>query len=138
LVPSHEIFNKPLKVNLTFEDVPTPEYYVQFAGGNKIEKTTRVWRVQTKKFPEIDPGLVSNPDRFGGSPDAESISSGLNSKGPASVALARDRNFFLWGFSASPRDMTPEARKCFLNAVCYIKKFDGQKRTAHNAGSLRE
>jgi hypothetical protein len=135
LVPSHEIFSKPLKVNLTFEDIPTPEYYFNLAGGKKVEKTTRVWRVQTKKFPEIDPGLVSNPNGFGDSPDSESISSGLNSKGPDSVALARDRNFFLWGFSASPRDMTPEARKCFVNAVCYIKKFDGRKPIARKAGS---
>ena len=43
------------------------------------------------------------------------------------VAIARHGNFFLWGFSAQPSDMTLEAQKCFLNAVCYIKKFDGQK-----------
>ncbi len=126
-MPSHEIFNKPLKVNLTFEDIPTPENYFELAGPMKVEKTTKVWRVQTKKYPEIDPGLVSTHYGFGDSPDAEVISSGLNSKEPESVALARHGNFFLWGFSASPTDMTPEARKCFVNAVCYIKKFDGQK-----------
>jgi Disulphide bond corrector protein DsbC len=127
LVPSHDIFHTPLKVNPTFEDMPTPGNYFELAGDKKLDKTIKVWRVQTKKFPEIDPGLVSNPSGFDGSPDAEVISSGLNSKGPDSVALARHGNFFLWGFSASPRDMTPEARKCFVNVVCYIKKFDGQK-----------
>jgi len=126
-VPSHEIFNKPLKVTGTFRELPTPENYDKLARGEKVEKTIKVWQVQTKKFPEIDPGLVSNPDGFAGSLDAERISSGLNSKGPDSVALARHGNFFLWGFSASPRDMTPEARNCFINSVCYIKKFDGQK-----------
>ena len=70
---------------------------------------------------------MSNPWDFEASPDAEIIASGVNEKTPASVALGRQGNFFLWGFSASPRDMTPEARKCFVNAVCYIKTFDGQR-----------
>jgi hypothetical protein len=135
VVPSHAIFNEPLKVNLTFEERPTPQNYVQLAGDKKIEKTIKVWPVQTKKFPEIDPGLVSNPHGFGDSPDAEVISSGLNSKGPESVALARHANFFLWGFSASPQDMTPEGRKAFVNVVCYIKKFDGQKPVVHKVGA---
>jgi hypothetical protein len=30
--------------------------------------------------------------------------------------------------------MTPEARKCFVNAVCYIKKFDGQKPIVRKEG----
>jgi Disulphide bond corrector protein DsbC len=128
LVPSHAIFNTPLKVNLTFEERPTPENYFHFAADRPLAKTLQVWRVQTRKFPEIDPGLVSNAGGFPGALDAEVISSGINSKGPDSVALARDRNFFLWGFSGSPSDMTPEARKCFINALCYIMRFDGQNR----------
>jgi hypothetical protein len=47
----------------------------------------KVWKVQNKSFPEIDPGLVFDPYGFGDSPDAEAISSGLNSKGPDAVAL---------------------------------------------------
>lgn len=137
MVPSHAVFNTPFKVNLKFEEVATPENYLSpiWAGEKKPGKTIRVWRVQTKKFPEIDPGLVSNPLGFADSPDAEVISSGLNSKGPESVALARHGNFFLWGFAASPADMTPEARKCFVNAVCYIRKFDGQAPIVRKAGA---
>jgi hypothetical protein len=135
VVPSHPIFHEPLKVDLKLEDRPTPDNYFQLAGDKKLDKTIKVWRVQTRKFPEIDPGLVSNPMGFYDSPDAEIISSGLNSKGPDSVALARHANFFLWGFSASPPDMTPEARKCFVNAVCYIKRFDGQKPIVHKVGA---
>jgi hypothetical protein len=136
VVPSHAVFHTPLKVNLEFEEVATPQNYLSavWAGEKKLGKTIKVWRVQTKKFPEIDPGLVSNPYGFADSPDAEVISSGLNSKGPDSVALARHANFFLWGFSASPKDMTPEARKCFVNAVCYIKKFDGQRPIVRKVG----
>ena len=43
------------------------------------------------------------------------------------VALGRHGNYFLWGFAAPPSEMTPEGRNCFLNAVHYIKQFDGQK-----------
>ena len=138
MVPSHEVFRKPLKVDIQFEDHAVPANYRHYPGGDKLGQTMKVWKVQTKKFPEIDPGMVSDPYGFGDSPDAEVISAGLNSKGPDSVALGRHGNFFLWGFSASPADMTPEARKCFVNAVCYIKKFDGQKPLVRKTGSGRE
>lgn len=137
MVPSHAIFNTPLKVNLVFEDIPTPKDYLSpiWAGEEPLGTTIKVWKVQTRKFPEIDPGLVSNPYGFTDSPDAEIISSGINSKGPESVALARHGNYFLWGFSGAPHDMTPDARKAFINSVCYIKKFDGQRPIVRKAGS---
>lgn len=127
----HEIFHSPLEVNPTFEDVPTPPLYPPLNSGKPIGPTIHAWRVQTEKFPEVDPGLVSEGYGFDDSPDAEIISSGLNHKIPAAVALGRQGNFFLWGFSASPRNMTPEGRRCFINTVCYIKKFDCQKPIVH-------
>jgi hypothetical protein len=138
VVPSHAVFQKPLKVDLRFEDHAVPSNYRHYPGGDKLGPTIKVWRVQTKKFPEIDPGMVSDPYGFGDSPDAEVISSGLNSKGPDSVALARHGNFFLWGFSASPSDMTPEGRKCFVNAACYIKRFDGRKPLVRHSHQARQ
>ncbi len=127
MVPSHEVFQKPYKVDLQFEDRAVPGYYRSWPGGENLGPTIKVWKVQTRTYPEIDPGLVSDPYGFEDSPDAEFISSGINMKGPRSVALGRHGNFFLWGFAASPKDMTPEARKCFVNSACYIRKFDGQK-----------
>jgi len=127
MVPTHEVFQKPFPVNIQLTEEPTPENYRHWPGGEQLGKTMKMWKVQTKSFPEIDPGLVSDPYGFADSPDAEVISSGLNSKGPDSVAIGRHGNFFLWGFSAQPSDMTPEGRKCFLNSICYIKKYDGQK-----------
>ena len=127
MVPTHEIFHTPFKVNIELAEQPTPDDYRHWPGGDRLGKTMKMWKVQTKSFTEIDPGLVSDPYGFADSPDAEVISSGLNSKGPEAVALGRHGNFFLWGFSAQPSDMTPEARKCFLNSICYIKKYDGQK-----------
>ncbi len=138
VVPTHEIFHQPHKVEIRFEEMPTPEDYRHWPGGDKLGKTLKAWRVQTKKFPEIDPGLVSDPYGFADSPDAEVISGGLNSKGPDSVALGRHGNFFLWGFSAGPSDMTPEMRTCFVNTVHYIKKFDGQKPLVRRTSSGRE
>lgn len=117
--------------------MPVPRHYRSHPDGKALGQTIKVWKVQTKKFPEIDPGLVSDPLGFDDSPDTEFISSGLNSKGPNSVALARQGNYFLWGFSASPSDMTPEARKLFLNAICYIRKFDGQKPLVRRQQSSR-
>jgi hypothetical protein len=138
VVPTHEIFHKPYPVNIQWEEEKTPENYRHWPDGEKLGKTMKVWKVQTKKFPEIDPGLVSDPYGFNDSPDAEAIASGLNSKGPNSVALGRHGNFFLWGFSAQPSDMTPEAQKCFLNVVCYIHKFDHQKVLVRKSGQARE
>ncbi len=127
IAAGHEVFRLPYPVEPLLEDYPTPPHYRGLMSGRPIGKTIKVWRVQTKEFPEIDPGLVSNPWDFEASPDAEVIASGVNMKTPGSVALGRQGNYFLWGFSASPRDMMPEARKCFVNVVCYIKKFAGQR-----------
>lgn len=114
-------------MKLDLEDCPTPEHYRNWPGSRSLGSKMKVWKVQTRKFPDVDPGLVSNPMGFADSPDAEIISSGLNSKGPESVALGRHANFFLWGFSGAPSEMTPEARKAFLNSICYIEKFKGQQ-----------
>jgi hypothetical protein len=138
VVPSHEIFQEPLKVDLRLEDRAVPSSYRPYPGGDKLGRTTKVWKVQSKRYPEVDFGLVSDPYGFGDSPDAEVIAAGFEAKGPDSVALGRHGNFFLWGFAASPTDMTPEARKCFINAVCYIKKYDGQKPFVRKSHSSRE
>ena len=42
------------------------------------------------------------------------------------VAIGRHGNFLHWGFSASPRYMTDEAKAVFANAVVYISQFAGQ------------
>src|SRR5262249_54887244 len=136
--PRHDLYTKPKKRKRGYKPLPPPKNYRHWPGGEKLGKTMKAWKVQTKKFPEIDPGLVSDPYGFADSPDAEVISGGQNSKGPDSVALGRHGNFFLWGFSAQPSDMTPEMRTCFVNTVHYIKKFDGQKPLVRRTSSGRE
>jgi hypothetical protein len=137
VVPTHEIFQGPFPVNVEFEEADTPESYRHWPGGAELAKKLQVWKVQNKEFPAIDPGLVSDPYGFDDSPDAEVISSGINSKGPEAVALGRHGNFFLWGFSAQPSDMTVSGRNCFLNSICYIKKFDGQPPLVRKTSSGR-
>lgn len=136
--PKHEIFTKPLAVKLDLEDRPTPANYRNYPEGAGLGPTLPVWKVQTKSYPEVDPGLVSDDYGFEDSPDAEKITGGLNSKGPGSVAIGRHGNFFLWGFSGSPSEMVPEARKCFINSVCYIRKFDGQAPLAKKEARSRK
>jgi hypothetical protein len=124
---AHPIFREPFPVDLRLEEVPTPAEYKQTYDGKPVGPTIQAWRIQTPRFYDADPGLVSRGDEFEESPDAEAISSGINSKTPEMVALGRQGNYFLWGFASPPSEMTPEARKCFLNVVCYIRQFDGRK-----------
>src|SRR5262245_43580279 len=112
---NHEIFKAPLPVNPTFEDIDTPKNYAKWPDGQNLPAKMKAWKVHTKNFPEIDPGVVANPYGFQDTPDAELISSGVNSKGPNSAALARHGNFFLWGFWGGPATMTEEAKRCFVN-----------------------
>ena len=104
---------------------------------DKLGSTITAWRVQAKKYPQVDPGLVSDFYGFDDSPRAEVIARGISGKGPESAAIARHGNFLLWGYSAAPGDMTPEGRKCFINSVCYIKQFDGQGPLVRRKASSR-
>jgi hypothetical protein len=134
IVTTHEIFHRPHEIHLAFEERPTPEHYQSWPVAAPLGPTLKVWRVQTRgwsldKATDLSylPGMVSDPCGFTDSPECEFIASGLNMKSPEAVAIGRQGNFLLWGFYAPPADLTPEARKCFVNAVCYIKKFDGQR-----------
>jgi len=134
----HEVFEKPLRLDLPFEEVPTPERYLTSPGARGLGPAIVVWRVQTKKSPEIDPGDAYEPVGVEDSPDAEVISGGIQTNGSYAMAIARQGNFLFWGFYAQPSDMTPEARKAFVNAVCYIRRFDGQKPLVQAKAASRE
>ncbi len=124
----HPVFQGPLVPNLDLCEIDTPENYRGWPEGKNLPKKLDAWRVQAGQLSkDLDYGLVSDPYGFEDSPDAEWISSGRNSKGPTSAALARHGNYFLWGFSGDPVQMTESGRRVFLNAVCYMKRFDGQR-----------
>src|SRR5262245_20140999 len=100
----HPIFQG---VELDRDEVATPKSYANYPEGKDLPAKMPVWRVQRGKLAaEVDYGIVSDPYGFEDSPDAEFISSGVNSKGPGSVALGRHASLFLWGFAGDPTQMT--------------------------------
>ncbi|NRA97138.1 MAG: hypothetical protein HRU14_13110 [Planctomycetes bacterium] len=133
---SHAIFNKPFKVELTWIDLKTPKHYSRYPEGAEMGETIKAWRVH-RELRRKDYGLVSGGYGFEDTPDCEFISGGNNSKGPNSVALGRQGNFFLWGFCAPPMDMTEEARTVFLNTLVYMRGFDGKRAFARRTAPSR-
>jgi hypothetical protein len=124
----HAIFKGPLEhVVPTMEMKKTPDGVYHYTTGDTVPKQIPMWKVQTTGYidgKDFRIGLVSRGNRFKDSPDAEVISSGVCQKDVGAVALGRHGNFFLWGFSASPAQMTEEAKKVFVNTVAYMKQFD--------------
>jgi hypothetical protein len=129
---NHPIFKGPYKVKLDLVEKPTPQPALeyQFEFDQPIPKTQMMWKVQNKGYQNTKGfriGMVSRPEGFTDSPEAEVISGGVSAKSPTAVAIGRHGNFLNWGFSASPADMTEQAKKVFANAVVYISKFAGQR-----------
>ena len=130
----HELFQRPYKIHLVLEDRPTPRHYRNWPEGEHLPPTIKVWKVQERGWSadrpndfSVMPGMVSDPYGFADSPDAEAIAAGINTMGPAAIAIGRQGNFLLWGFHAAPAELTPEAHKCLVNAICYVRKFEGQR-----------
>src|SRR5262245_34324013 len=124
---NHPIFTTPLTPKIEIGSTATPENYRHYHGGKDLPEKLATWKVQDGKLGQtVDYGLVSGFHGFADSPDAEWISSGINSKGPSSMALGRHGNWFLWGFAGDPTQMTDSARQVFLNTVVWMKGFEGQ------------
>lgn len=130
-VKDHPIFKGPFKVKMTVETCPTPEdaFHYKYYYDGPLPETLPMWRVQTKGYKTDEGfavGMVARPWGYTDSPDAEYISSGVCAKTLDAVAIGRHGSFLHWGFAASPRYMTDEAKTVFANAVAYIAKFKGQ------------
>lgn len=142
LVKDHPIFNGPWKTKLTMNLKPTPEdakHYTYFYDA-PLPDSTMMWTVQKKGYMTDEGykiGMVARPWGFADSPDAEYISSGVCAKTIDAVAIGRHANFLHWGFSASPADMTEEAKVVFANAIVYISKFAGQHPLARKYNDRR-
>ena len=130
-VKNHPIFQGPYKVTLKTTLKPTPDGAKEYARmyGEKLADSIPMWSVQNKGYSTVKtyrPGMVSRPEGYCDSPDAEIISGGVSIKSIDAVAMGRHANFFHWGFSAAPYDMTEEGKIVFINAVIYISKFKEQ------------
>ncbi|HLQ37113.1 MAG TPA: hypothetical protein VK348_04905 [Planctomycetota bacterium] len=114
----HPIFHTPLAVDVVLDqDHP----YTDAHDGQGT------WLVHEGEFGKgCDVGIVSDGHGFEDSPDCERISGGINSKGPRAVAIGRQANLLQWGFYGAPDRMTAQAKRAFLNAIVYMRKFDGQ------------
>lgn len=122
----HEIFNTPIKVNLTLFEGETPSSFFNGFQGKNTPKTMPMWKVVTQGMTTEKKyliGMVAHGEDFN-SPDAEAISGGVCWKNAEAVSIGRHGNFFMWGFSGSPDYMTEEANQVFVNTICYIRKFD--------------
>ncbi|WP_165852011.1 protein-disulfide reductase DsbD domain-containing protein [Mucilaginibacter terrenus] len=123
----HQIFNKPIKVIPTMIEKPTPSSFFNGHQAANTPKTMKMWRVvkESASLPgKYLIGMVSHGEGFADSPDAEVISGGDCLKNAEAVAIGRHGNYLMWGFSASPQYMTDEGKNVFINAICYIKKYD--------------
>ena len=126
---AHDIFNRPYKVDIRYEDIATPNGIFGYYSGRDVGPTMPMWRVQSTdahtEAAEYPPGFVSK-EGFGDSPDAEIISGGSSIKSRNVTAIGRHGNFLQWGFRASPRFMEDAAKLAFVNSIHYIANFDGE------------
>lgn len=124
------IFKGPYKVKLTMVERPTPAGAKEYAEitHEQLPSTLPMWKVQNKDYQNTKGykvGMVTREWGYLDSPDTEIISGGESAKSYGAISIGRHANFLHWGFSASPADMTEEAKPVFLNAVVYISKFAG-------------
>lgn len=126
----HPMFKGPFPVKMSIVMKPTPESAKSIAKskGEVIPDSILMWRVQKEGYTTkgIRPGMISKSAGFLDSPDVEFISGGVSAKNLEEVAIGRHGNFLHWGFSASPDEMTEEAKSVFANAIVYISQFAGQ------------
>ena len=126
----HPMFKGPFPVKMSMVMKPTPESAKSIAKseGEVVPDSILMWRVQKEGYTTkaIRPGMISKSAGFLDSPDVEFISGGVSAKGLEEVAIGRHGNFLHWGFSASPEEMTEEAKSVFANAIVYISQFAGQ------------
>lgn len=124
------IFKGPYPVKTTMVSRPMPDGAKDFADmmEEKLPSTVKMWTVQNKDYENTHGfkiGMVTRPWGYLDSPDAEVISGGQSAKCFDAIAIGRHANWLHWGFSASPADMTDEAKPVFANAVVYISQFKG-------------
>ena len=135
---AHPIFNSPNKVSLNYQETEYAAGVFNYYSGRNLPKTTQMLQMEVddQDGELLPPGLVTVPGT-GDSPDTELISGGTCIKSVNAVAIARHGSFLQWGFRSAPRHMTKPAKLAFINAVHYIKEFDGAKRLVKKTSAFR-
>lgn len=110
---------------------------------NQFADPISMWSVQTATYDDMDlhskgiylrPGLICHGSGFENSPDAEYIAGGSSAKDAGALAIGRHGNFFHWGFAASPKYLTEEAKTVLANAIVYTSRFKGKRVIARKPG----
>jgi hypothetical protein len=126
LRPEHAIYGRPFPAEFKAEATAPPENFKKWKPG--LGATIPTFPIFVKlDGVESEPGLVTSDFGFEETPDAEAILGGVNMKGPDYPAVARHGSFVQWGFHCLPRQLTPEGRRLFLNAVAYAHAHRGVK-----------
>jgi hypothetical protein len=119
----HAIFRGPLPVTPTLTD--------EF--DSVTRRYVQAWKTHEpffiSRYNSFAKGMTVSGTRLLGAEDSEVIAGGMNERGDHAVALAREANLFHWGPAASPRHMTEEAKRVFVNTIVYMKQFDGAQPT---------
>ena len=131
----HEVYQRPFKVEPEFEYRKTPDnYHDRHLGTDKLPGKMKVWKVQNSERGNV----VSRAYGFEDSPDAEAIALGFNwGKEYGAIGIGRHGNVLQWGYFDPPSQMTEAGQKLFLNCICYIHRFDGQRSLVHTMSSHR-
>jgi hypothetical protein len=134
----HDVYRTPFAVQPEFDYWKTPDNYRDHhIGEAKLPDKMKVWRVQNTEEGNSG-GVVSRAYGFEDSPDAEAIALGFNwGKEYGAVGIGRHGNILQWGYIGLPAQMTEAGRKLFLNCICYIHRFDGQRPIVHTTSSHR-
>lgn len=133
----HPVFHAPHNIDLTFQDLATPDSYKIYPAGADLGETLPMWQVQTEGYSDAEGMLIGTVSYdLSNSPDGEFISGGKNAKGPNSMAIGRQGSILHWGFAASPTYMTDEAKLVFVNSICYIHQFKGQRAFVKQGSTL--
>lgn len=116
----HQVFNGPESVSISLD-----EDYDPVTG-----RLVRAWKsyrpfTHSQFRNHFAKGMTVSAIPLLDAADSEIIAGGMNKRGDHAIALAREANLFFWGLPASPRHMTAEAKKAFVNAVIYMEQFDG-------------
>ena len=107
------------------ETIPTPNHYRVYEqnakSGKTLPSTLNVWSAQSDI--EGTPSVVTAPYSFKNGGDCEAIVSAINtSKGIDSPVVWRRSNLMVWGFYATPDQLTDDGKKLFLNCLVYMAK----------------
>jgi hypothetical protein len=118
----HPVFRDPVSVDFgTAETVePTATWRASPGGAAAVS----IWRVHAESA-GLPTGVAADAYGFEDSPDCELFAGGFSPDHPGLAAIARQGPFLLWGFAAPPADWTPSARRAFVAAIAYLKRFDG-------------